>query len=100
NVNAMRGTFGFVELEDDKLEREQHTRGAVILHIFTTGKFAGQLLIHYSGNSYFHAVIDRDSFKPSRDAYFCEGSYVKPEWEGDSCRCTNYWSKHNHMTKE
>jgi hypothetical protein len=100
NEEAMRGTFGFVQFEWDKFEGEQRTRGAVVIHALTTGKVAGRLLVHYWGNNHFYAVISRDIFKPSRDAYFCEGSYVEPEWEGDSCRCTNYWSKHNYMTKD
>jgi hypothetical protein len=94
NVNEMRGTFGFVQLEEDKLR----TRCAVVVHVFTAGKLAGKLLIHYSGNSKFHAVIDRGIFKPSRDAYWSEGSWVEPKWEGDSARCTNAWStKHQQV---
>jgi hypothetical protein len=86
--DAIRGTFGFIQFKD-----ESSPRGGVVIHTFSTGKFAEQLLIHYWGNKHFYTVISRDVFKPSRDAYFCEGSYVEPMWEGDSCRCTNYFAK-------
>lgn len=95
NENAMRGIFGFVQFED-----ESRPRRAVVIHTFSTGKFAGMLLVHYWGHKHNRAIASRDDFEPSRDGYFCEGSYVEPMWEGDSCRCTNYWSEHTYMTKD
>jgi hypothetical protein len=92
---ATRGTFGFIQCED-----ESTPRGGAVIHTFGTGKFAGMLLVHYWGHKHNHAIVGRDDFKPSRDAYFCEGSYVTPMWEGDSCRCTNYWAKQNYMTRD
>lgn len=86
-----RGTFGFVRFSD-----EDPRHPAIVEHVFSDGRLG----VHYSGNTGFYAVITPDIFSPSKDAYFCEGSYVEPMWEGNSCRCTNYWSKHSYMTRD
>jgi hypothetical protein len=78
-------TFGWVKFDD-----ENERRWAVIEHVFGNG-LNGLLMIHYSGNKNFRAIVDGAAFQPDRDCYFCEGSYIDPEWEGDSARCTNYW---------
>src|SRR5580700_6362204 len=75
------GTFGWVTFNDNERTR------AVIEHVFANGL----LLIQYYGNKRFRAIVDGAAFQPDRDCYFCEGSYIDPEWEGDSARCTNYW---------
>jgi len=89
----MRGTFGFVPSMDEEFQGQLLKQCAVVLHVFRTGKFTGKLLVEL-GDMFraYHTVIDRDNFVPSRDAYFSKGSWVEPEWEGDSCRCTNYWA--------
>jgi len=78
----MEGTVGFIKFND-----ERNKRCAIVEHVLADGK----LLVHYSGNKRFRAVVDNEEFEPSRDAYFCEGSWVDPEWDGDSARCLNYW---------
>lgn len=87
-----RGTFGLVDFPDDIFDdgKEQinlSPRAAVVVHVFEDGR----LLVHYSGNSRFYAVIPPTMLQVTREGYFCEGSVVDPEWDGDSARCTNYW---------
>jgi|GEM_PF-5831795 len=79
-----RGTLGFVRFGD-----EDPTHPAIVEHVFLDGRLG----IHYSGNKRFHAVINADIFSPSRDSYWCEGSWVEPQWDGDSTRCVNYWAE-------
>lgn len=85
------GTVGFIKFHD-----EDSKRCAIVEHVFANGK----LLVHYSGNKRFRAIVENDEFEPSRDAYFCEGSWVDPEWDGDSARCLNYWVGDCVMTDE
>jgi hypothetical protein len=76
------GTFGWVTFDDNERTR------AVIEHVFKNGL----LLVHHYGNKRFRAIVDRAGFHPDRDCYFSEGSYIDPEWEGDTARCLNYWA--------
>jgi hypothetical protein len=82
-VARMRGMFGFIKFSDEGEKRE-----TVVEHVFADGR----LLVHYLGNKRFRAVLVREEFEPSRDAYWSEGSWVEPEWDGDSARCLNYWA--------
>ena len=73
------GTYGFITFFYNK----PTPREAVVEHVFADGK----LLVHYFGNAQFRAIVTPDNFTPSRDAYFCEGSWAEPQWDGDSARC-------------
>ncbi len=84
-----QGTFGFIILNDGP-------RCAVVEHIFADGR----LMVHYAGNKRFHAIVLRDEFEPSRSAYFCEGSWVEPIWDGESAVCLNAWVEPYTLTDE
>jgi hypothetical protein len=79
-----RGTFGFIRFSD-----KDPKHPAIVEHIFLDGRLG----VHYSGSKRFIAVISADIFSPSRDAYWCEGSWVEPRWEGNSARCVNHWGE-------
>lgn len=79
----VRGTFGYIV----NFDGPETARQALVKHVFADGR----LLVHYAGHKHFAAICDAQDFVPSRDAYFTEGSYLEPEWEGDTARCTNWW---------
>jgi len=67
-------------------------RDSVIIdHVFADGR----VLFKDMCLKRSYVVTDPTGFTPSRDAYGCIGSFVEPEWDGDSCRCTNYWAEDN-----
>jgi hypothetical protein len=63
----------------------------IIDHVFADGR----VLFTDMSMKHSYGVTDATSFTPSRDAYTCLGSFVEPEWDGDSCRCLNYWADDN-----
>ena len=79
---AVRGTCGFYANADDRDSR------GIVEHVFADGR----LLIHDDANSDSHVIIPRSQFKPSRNAYFTFASGIEPRWDGDTCRCTNWWA--------
>jgi len=88
-----RGTIGYIKFNDERRS------SAIVLHTFHRQKMAGKvfekgaLLVHYAGHKRAYAIVNASSFEPSRSAYWSEGSWVEPKWDGDTCRCTNYWAK-------
>jgi hypothetical protein len=80
---AVRGTCGFFANPGNN----EVSRG-MVTHVLADGR----LIVKTDANSDSHIIIPRELFKPSRDAYFSFGSYAEPEWEEDSCRCTNVWA--------
>jgi hypothetical protein len=85
-----RGMFGFVRFNDNDTKHP-----AIVEHVFSDGRLG----VHYSGNKQFHAVISPNIFSPSRDAYWCEGSWVEPEWEDGTAKCLNYWMEPGFNTR-
>lgn len=74
------GTVGYLH------EGDQH-HSVIVGYVFADGR----VLFKYMALDQAAVVKTGEGFTPSRDAYVSIGSYVEPVWDGDSCRCTNYW---------
>jgi hypothetical protein len=88
----VRGTFGFIA-ENDRRWTEvtgEKTRNNpyLVIHAFANGRL---LLLDGCCQPEVYVIADAEDFTPSREAYFSFGSYVEPEWDGDTARCTNFW---------
>jgi hypothetical protein len=77
-----RGTVGYLQDGDGRYS-------VIIDHVFADGR----VLFKDMGMKRSYVVTDPKDFTPSQDAYCSIGSYVEPKWDGDSCRCTNYWAE-------
>ncbi|HEY1659969.1 MAG TPA: hypothetical protein VGG14_16570 [Candidatus Sulfotelmatobacter sp.] len=72
--------------------QEGNGRYSVIIdHVFADGR----VLFKDMDVKRSYGVTTTDVFIPSRDAYVSLGSFVEPIWDGDSCRCLNYWAEEN-----
>jgi len=83
------GTFGFTNNKSEYCPRKK----VYVEHVFPHG-----LLMVHGTMKRGHAIVRETDFTPSREAYFSLGSYVEPEWLGESCICTNIWSGEDHST--
>lgn len=79
-----RGIVGYLQEKDGRYS-------VIIDHVFADGR----VLFKDAGMKRSYVVTDPKDFTPSRDAYCSIGSYVEPEWDGDLCRCLNYWAEEN-----